>query len=50
MRRSLVAVHVLVAVDGGRFVSLLDPPLFAAAAVASCQNGGTFPVLVGGDG
>ncbi|MHB1535165.1 MAG: hypothetical protein ACYC1D_11285 [Acidimicrobiales bacterium] len=48
-RRALAAVHVLVAVDGGRFVSMLDPPQFAAAAVASCTNRGTFPVLVGDD-
>ena len=47
VRRSLVAVHTLVAVDGGRFVSLLDPPQFAQPAVAACSNTGTFPVLVG---
>ena len=47
VRRSLVAVHTLLAVDDGAFVSLLDPPEFAAAAVAGCSNDGTFPVLIG---
>ncbi len=50
VRRSLVAVHLLAAVDGGRFVSLLDPPRFAEPAVAACTNTGTFPVLVGDPG
>jgi len=50
VRRSLVAVHTLLAIDDGRFVSSLDPPLAAAAAVGGCQNDGTFPVLIGGGG
>ncbi len=50
MRRSLVAAHLLVAVDGGRPVSSLDPPRFAADAVAACRNEGLFPVLVGEPG
>ena len=50
MRRSLVAVHTLLAIDDGTFVSSLDPPPPAAAAVAGCHNDGTFPVLVGGGG
>ena len=49
MSRSLLAVHTLLAVDGGAFVSLLDPPAWATEAVAGCDNRGTFPVLVGGD-
>ncbi len=47
LRRSLVAVHTLLAVDDGQFLSLLDPPDGAAEAVAGCHNDGTFPVLVG---
>jgi hypothetical protein len=47
MRRSLLAVHTLLAVDDGTFVSLLDPPAAATEAVAGCHNDGTFPVLVG---
>ena len=45
--RSLVAVHTLLAVTGGRFVSLLDPPEFARAVTESCENVGTYPVLAG---
>jgi hypothetical protein len=44
---SLVAVHTLLAVTGGRFVSLLDPPEFARPVTESCENLGTYPVLVG---
>ena len=47
MRRSLVAVHTLLAVDGASFVSLLDPVSWAEASVADCKNDGTFPVLIG---
>jgi hypothetical protein len=49
MRHSLVAVHVLLAVDDGTFVSLLDPPDPAIEAVAACCNEGTYPVLIGDD-
>ena len=44
---SLVAVHTLLAVTGGRFVSLLDPPEFARPVTESCENVGTYPVLAG---
>ncbi|MCU1457035.1 MAG: hypothetical protein JWL73_1127 [Actinomycetia bacterium] len=47
MRRSLIGAHVLVGVQGGRFVSLLEPPEWAMPAVDGCSNVGTFPVLVG---
>jgi hypothetical protein len=47
VRRSLVGVHVLMAVDGGAFMSLVDPPERARAAVAGCSSSGCFPVLVG---
>ena len=46
-RRSLVAVHTLLAVDDGAFVSLLDPPPAAAEAADGCTSVGTYPVLVG---
>ncbi len=49
MRRSLVAVHTLLAVTGGRFVSLLDPPEFAQPVTTSCVNDGTYPVLAEDD-
>lgn len=47
LRRSLIGAHTLLAVRGGAFVSLLDPPPEAAAAVASCANQHTWPVLAG---
>jgi hypothetical protein len=50
MRRSLVAVHTLLAVDDATFVSLLDPPAFAAEAAGGCRSDGTYPVLVGPPG
>jgi hypothetical protein len=46
----LSSVHTLLAVDGGRFVSLLDPPADAREAAAACMNIGTWPVLVGEPG
>lgn len=50
VRRSLVAVHTLLAVRGGEFVSQIDPPGFAAPVVESCSNIGTYPVLAGPPG
>ncbi len=47
MRHSLIAVHTLLHSDDARFVSLLEPPEFAADAVATCENVGTFPVMIG---
>lgn len=45
LRRCLVAVHILGAVSGGRFLSVIDPPEFARSATASCHSSGSFPVL-----
>jgi hypothetical protein len=45
LRVALVAAHTLLAVRGGRFLSLLDPPLWAADAARTCRNVHTFPVL-----
>ena len=47
LQRSLVGTHLLLAVENGAFVSLLEPPDDAAAAVAACHNEHTWPVLVG---
>jgi hypothetical protein len=49
LRHALVAVHVLLGVDDGAFVSMLDPGDDAVAAVAGCHGDGTWPVLVGDD-
>lgn len=45
--RSLAGAHLLVAVEGGAFVSLLQPPDEAAGLAASCRNLHSWPVLVG---
>jgi hypothetical protein len=45
--QSLVAVHAMLAVDDGTFVSLLDPSPLAAEVAAGCHQDGLFPVLIG---
>jgi hypothetical protein len=47
---ALVAAHAILAVSGGQFVSMTDPPEWAAPAVAECENVGTWPVLADPDG
>jgi len=47
LRRSLVGAHTLLAVQGGAFVSLLEPPPEAADAATECVNQHTWPVLIG---
>ena len=44
---ALVAAHCIVVAEGARFLSMVDPPEWAAAGVASCVNVGTWPVLGG---
>ncbi|MFF0226831.1 hypothetical protein [Streptomyces sp. NPDC004629] len=48
--RSLVAAHLLMAVDRGSFLSMTDPPEWAGGAVAACRNLHTWPVLAGEPG
>lgn len=50
LRHSLIGTHVMLAVDGGSFVSLLEAPPWAASAAATCESEGAFPVLVGAPG
>ena len=47
LRHALIAVHSLIRVDGGKFLSMTDSPEWAAGAVAACRNVGTWPVLAG---
>jgi hypothetical protein len=47
LRGSLLGAHLLLGVSGGAFVSVVDPPAWAAAAAATCRNVGTYPVLAG---
>jgi hypothetical protein len=52
LHRAMLAAHTVLAVSGGEFLSLLDPPEWAAAAARGCANVHAFPVLAGppGDG
>jgi hypothetical protein len=50
MATSLIGTHLLIEVIDGEFVSLLEPPDSAAAAVARCRQHRCFPVLAGPPG
>jgi len=45
--RSMIGTHLIAEVDGGQFVSLLEPPQAAADAVSRCRQHRCFPVLAG---
>ena len=47
---SLVSTHTILGVQGGEFVSLLEPPTELQGLAAQCQNVGAWPVLVGDAG
>jgi hypothetical protein len=47
---SLVSAHTILGVQDGKFVSLLAPPEQMSELAASCQNVGTWPVLIGKEG
>jgi hypothetical protein len=47
---SLIGTHLLIEVTDGEFVSLLEPPDTAAAAVGRCSQHRCFPVLAGPPG
>jgi hypothetical protein len=49
LRGSLIAAHTLLAARPGTFLSLTDPPQWAAPAAAACVNEHTWPVLAGPD-
>ncbi|HYV36399.1 MAG TPA: hypothetical protein VE988_11880 [Gemmataceae bacterium] len=50
LMRCLVSTHTILNMTGGEFVSSLDPPPQAQDLVATCQNMGAWPVLVGANG
>jgi len=50
LMRSLVSTHTILGVEGGEFISLLDPPDELRHLAAGCTNSGAWPVLVGEDG
>jgi len=47
LRTAFVSTHTLLHAEGGRFLSVLDPPPAAESETASLANRHTWPVLVG---
>jgi hypothetical protein len=47
LRLALIAAHALIHVPGGRFLSLTEPPEWAAPYADACVNTATWPVLAG---
>jgi hypothetical protein len=47
--RSLLSAHLILIVNDGKFVSLLDPPEGLRESARGCKNVGNFPVLVGNE-
>jgi hypothetical protein len=50
LRQTFVSTHTVLEVEGGEFVSLMDPPEEFREAVRGCENLKTWPVLVGEEG
>jgi hypothetical protein len=44
---ALVAVHMIISISGGAFLSMTDRPEWAAPAITECENLGCWPVLAG---
>jgi hypothetical protein len=49
-RQSFISAHLLLAAHTGQFVSVVDPPGWAAEAARGCANARCWPVLVGAEG
>ena len=47
LKHAMIAAHLLIGAAGGTFLSMTDPPEWAAGEVAACVNAGTWPVLAG---
>ncbi|MFI6349148.1 hypothetical protein [Streptomyces sp. NPDC050560] len=47
---ALLSAHLLLGLTAGSFLSMTDPPEWAAAAVAECRNERVWPVLAGREG
>lgn len=48
--QSFVSTHLLLQVQGGSFISLLDPPETLIEVAKACNNAHTWPVLIGDEG
>ncbi|MEU4520377.1 hypothetical protein AB0F52_16970 [Amycolatopsis sp. NPDC024027] len=47
LRHALLAAHLVLNVDTGHFLSMLDPPEWAKPAVEACRQERLWPVLIG---
>ncbi|MGW4060057.1 hypothetical protein ACWEGE_17350 [Amycolatopsis sp. NPDC004747] len=47
LRHSLLAAHLVLSVDSGHFLSMLDPPEWAKPAVEACRQERLWPALIG---
>lgn len=47
LMRTLVSAHTLLGVNGGEFISLVDPPTDYRDAANTCRSVGVWPALVG---
>lgn len=50
LMQSMVSTHLVLGIETGEFVSLLEPPIELQPAAAECRNVGIWPVLVGDAG
>ncbi|HEX5385670.1 MAG TPA: hypothetical protein VFW66_03100 [Gemmatimonadales bacterium] len=50
LRHALVSTHAVLRIEGGAFVSPIDPPPELRAASAACRSIGSWPALVGEPG
>ena len=50
LRTSCIAAHLILELEGGAFLSLLDPPGWAESAAKACRNTRICPVLAGPEG
>jgi hypothetical protein len=50
LRQTFISTHTTLRVEGGGFVSLMDPPEELTEAAEGCENLKTWPVLVGEEG
>ena len=50
LKQTFVSTHTALEVEGGDFISLIDPPEELREAAEACENLKTWPVLVGEEG
>lgn len=50
LERTFASTHIILSIQGGEFISAMDPGDEFKAAARSCNNIGTWPVLVGDEG